>query len=205
MNIQKELFAMTRAECKESGVEIYMGKGKSVRYAPNIRSNGFFDFDVPPSKKPRLAFAMGSPNWELTLVHELNHLRQWREDTEIWNDYISITGNVIDAVLSGKKVNDKKLMKDARITLLMEHDCEKRAYETLKKLGYPQKKLIEYIQKANSYALFYLYIATRKKWYKIGHEPYNMKQVWSQFPKTFDIDIDAEFEKLGHLYDLCVL
>lgn len=204
MSVRDDLVRLARAECKANGVKLYLGKGKSVRYSRGMNVNGFFDFDVKKPKQPKLVCATGRPNWELVLVHELNHMRQWKEDCKVWQDYCATTGNMIDRAISGKKLDEKKLKKDTIATLLMEHDCEKRSHNTLKELKYPKNKLVEYVQKANSYALFYLYVAKYKKWYKIGREPYNSKVVWGKFPKTFDIDIHKTFEKLGHLFDNCV-
>jgi hypothetical protein len=203
MNLRNKLLAMARQECKESNVRLYLGKGKSVRYANGISVNGFFDFDVDSHERPTLACSTGKPNWELVLVHELNHLRQWREDCKVWRNYKTISGNVIDNAISGRHVDSRILLSDAKKVLLMEHDCEKRSYATLKQLGYSKEKLIEYVQKANAYALFYLYVAKNKTWYEVGKEPYSLKTVWGKFPKTFDIDIAETFEKVGHLYAQC--
>jgi hypothetical protein len=204
MSVRSELVRMARAECKANGIKLYLGKGKSVQYGRGIRVNGFFDFDVKKPKQPRLACATGRPNWELVLVHELNHVRQWKEDCKVWKDYCDTTGDMIDRAISGRKIDPIKLKKDTFITLLMEHDCERRSHSMLKKLGYPKAKLVQYVQKANAYALFYLYVAKHKKWYSIGKEPYNTKKVWSKFPKTFDIDIASTFAQVGHLFDHCV-
>ena len=201
MNIRNELVNIVRSECKANGVNLYLGSGKSVQYNRSVRVNGFFDFDT---KIPKLACATGRPNWELVLVHELNHMLQWKEDCKVWRNYCATTGNMIERAISGKSTDSNKLKKDSMITLLMEHDCERRSHAMLKKLGYPKTKLTEYVQKANAYSLFYLYVAKHKKWYSIGKEPYNLKIVWSKFPKTFDIDIFSTFNNLGHLFEYCV-
>ena len=207
MSLQTELIRIAREECKANNVKLYLGRGKSINYSfvsPRIRVNGFFDFDVKPPKQMKLACATGRKNWELILVHELSHMHQWMEDCKVWKDYCATNGDMIDRAISGKSTDNTKLEHDAMVTLLLEHDCEKRAHELLKNLGYPKNKLDEYVQKANSYALFYLYILHNKKWYKVGKEPYNLKNVWKHFPKTFNIDIEATFHRLKHHFDQCV-
>jgi hypothetical protein len=205
MNLQEKLLRLVRKECKESNVKLYLGKGKSIQYSKGILVNGYFSPDDEyEDDSPKLCCAIGKPRWELTLVHELNHLRQWREDCKEWRDYAKLKGNIIDEAISGKNVNRKILQKNITATILLERDCEQRSYETLKSLGYPQKKLDEYVQKANAYTIFYVYMTDHRKWYVIGREPYNVENVWRRFPKTFDVDIDAIYDKLGHLYQNCV-
>ena len=45
-----------------------------------------------------------------------------------------------------------------------------------------------YTQKSNAYVLSYLWMRQKRKWYKIGFEPYNIESVYTKMPKTFDID-----------------
>jgi hypothetical protein len=202
MNLKKRLLTLTKKECKENGVILYLGPGKSVSYMKGLYVNGFFDFEADI---PKLSCAIGHSNWELILVHELNHVRQWKENCKVWDDYVKKSKGIIDEAVSGKKISKEKLLIDAKLSLFLEHDCEKRSYKTLKQLGYPKEKLIEYIQKANAYALFYLYVAEHRVWYEIGKEPYNLKSVWGKFPKTFNINIDKTYARLSHLYDQCVI
>lgn len=203
--LQKQLLKMTRAECKNNKVKLYLGRGKSVRYSPKILTNGYFSPDPDyDDENPKLYCAIGKPNWELTLVHELNHMRQWIDNCSEWKAYVKVNGNVINEALSGKKINNKRFTKNIIVTLLMERDCEKRSYATLKELKYPQNKLDEYVQKANAYTIFYLDMLHNRKWYVIGQEPYNLKNVWGKFPKTFDVNIDLVYAKVGHLYKNCV-
>ena len=204
MTLKNKLVNIVRKECRDNAVKLYLGNGKSVNYSKGIQVNGFFDSNEDEPYQGKLSCAIGRQNWELILVHEFNHMMQWKENCKVWQNYEIICDNVIDEVISGKDVDLKNLEIDARTILLLEHDCEKRSYNTLKNLGHPKEKLVEYVQKANAYALFYLYIIKKKKWYEIGKEPYNLKSVWSKFPKTFNIDIDATYARLGHLYDKCV-
>ena len=202
---QKSLLELTRTECKNNKVKLYLGRGKFIRYSTGVKVNGCFDpepeFEEDP---PKLSCSLGSPNWELVLVHELNHMRQWIENCKAWRDYAKCSGNVINDAISGKKLNNRTFTKSIMATLWMERDCEIRSYNTLKKLNYPKDKLDEYVQKANAYTIFYLDILHNRKWYVIGKEPYNLKNVWRKFPKTFDVNIEDVYANLGHLYQNCV-
>jgi len=64
--------------------------------------------------------------------------------------------------------------------------------------------LLEYIQKANAYTLFYLFVSDERVWYTIGKEPYRLPTVWKQFPKSFDIDLISTYNNLKHLYWRCI-
>ena len=205
MTLKQKIVKIARSECRNNYVKFYLGRGKSVQYVSDhkLRVNGFFDSD-PDIGRPKLACAIGRPNWELVLVHELNHLRQWKEDSQIWCDYEKIPGNRLDEAISGKDIDPKELEENIRATILLERDCERRTHNTLKELGYPEKKLKEYVQRGNAYTIFYLNILKTKKWYAIGKEPHSLKSVWCHFPTTFDIDIDKTFKKLGYLYNQCL-
>jgi hypothetical protein len=203
MNLRQKLVKIARKECKESNVKLYLGKRKAVRCI-KILVNGFFDATPDDEDIPVLACATGRPNWELVLVHELSHLRQWRENCKLWAEYEKIPGNLIDHAISGKNISQRSLEKHIRTAMLLERDCEYRSYDTLKELGYPKNKLQDYVQKANAYTIFYLAILKWRKWYQIGKEPYNIKAIWSKFPTTFDIDVYATFDDLSHLYEQCI-
>lgn len=203
MNLKKKLLKLTRSDCKKHNIRLYLGKGRSVRYFGITRVNGFFDFDCAP-KRPKLACAIGKKNWELTLVHERSHLHQWLENCPAWAAYVHTCTSIIERSMSGEAVDQELLTRDARITMTMERDCEMRSHQALKELGYSKIKLDEYVQKANAYTMFYLYIAKHRKWYKIGSEPYTLRKVWSRFPKRFNVNIDSTFARLEHLYDFCV-
>jgi hypothetical protein len=192
-----KLLKIIKEELKESKIKLYLGKGKYLKYSPGIKVNGFFDYE-----NSKLAVATKKPNWELTLVHEYSHFKQWKEQCREWQDYVG-TPPVIDKPVEGFEVDIKELNYSAKVTMMMERDCEIRAHNLLKKFGYPKDKLVEYIQKANAYALFYLFLAKHRKWYVIGKEPYVLPNVWKKFPKTFSIDLNKTYDKLEYLYFDC--
>jgi len=195
--IDKQIIKITRDECKSSGVSFYRGKGSYLRYGGGVRVNGFFE----SGDNPKLAVATKAPNWVLILAHELSHLRQWWEKCKEWVEYEALPE---EAVAEVGKVHSETAEKSCYITMLMERDCEKRAYTLLQSLGYPEEGLKEYIKKANAYTIFYKYLYESKKWYVIGREPYNIESVWGEFPDTFDIDIEETYSRLKNLYSACV-
>ena len=196
----KKLLADVRRECKANNIKLYLGKGKYIKYG-KMKVNGLFDIDA---EVPTLSVAVGKKNWELILSHEFSHFQQWIENCDWWKAYETCDTWIIDRVVGGEEVDEKELAKSAKIIMMMERDCEMRSHKLLKSLGYSEGKLKQYVQKANSYYMFYLYIVKHKKWYKIGKEPYNIKSLWRQFPTTFDFDIKKEFSKLEHLYYNCI-
>jgi hypothetical protein len=197
----KKLLKLIRAELKPYKIKLYIGKGKSVQYNSKLKVNGYFDNDGE-----KLAVAKNIKNWELVLVHEFAHFKQWAEDCAVWQDYIESQEHIGLDDLSDKNsdATQDEINKSALATMLMERDCEMRAYALLKELGYPKNKLMEYIQKSNAYTIFYLFLAKHRTWYTIGKEPYNLKSIWSKFPKTFSIDPQKTFNRLEYLYKGCV-
>ena len=196
----KKLLADVRRECKAHDIKLYLGKGRFIKYG-KMKVNGLFDIDT---EIPKLSVATGQKNWQLILSHEFSHFQQWVDKCEWWKAYETCDTWIIDNAVSGKRVNEKELVKSAKIIMMMERDCEMRSHKLLKSLGYPKEKLCQYVQKANAYYMFYMYIAKHKKWYTIGKEPYNIQSLWKQFPMTFDFDIEKEFKDLEYLYDICV-
>jgi hypothetical protein len=59
----------------------------------------------------------------------------------------------------------------------------------------------EYIQKSNAYILFYLWMKKNRSWYTIGKEPYNIDEIVSIMPKTFDIDYTKLEPKIEEVFD----
>lgn len=58
----------------------------------------------------------------------------------------------------------------------------------------------EYIQKSNAYILFYRWMHKTRKWYEIGKEPYNIKEIVSQMPTTFNVDYTKLTPKLERVF-----
>ena len=196
---KQELLALVREKCKKHRIDLYLGPGQFVRPDEGICVNGYFD-----NIARKLAVATARANWQITLAHEFSHMCQWIDKCQTWKDYHKVNTQVIDDTISHCYVKQKTLDIAAKVAVDIERDCEKRTHKLLKEFGHPKEQLLEYIQKANAYCLFYLYLAKHHKWYEIGKEPYNLPKVWRKFPRTFEFDIHSKFKKLENLYKYCV-
>jgi len=99
----------------------------------------------------------------------------------------------MDKWLNGKEIKFIKNKID-KIKYL-ELDCEKRAVKNIKKYNLPVN-IETYIQKANSYILFYNYVKETRQWSKPGNAPYALKnkELWSLCPTKFMPD--SYYEKI---------
>jgi hypothetical protein len=190
------LLAYAKEECKIHGVEFIKTPGKNIKSGPSFVS-GYFDQEPNP---PVLKVAT-SKEWPLILAHELSHMFQWVENTPAWRDYSKVTVN-LDDWLKGEIVNKKALHSTILKTINMERECEEKALALLESFGYNEST--KYIQKANSYTLFYFYMEEHRTWMRPDRKPYRKPSIWKHFPDTFDIDLYETYKELKHLYDKCV-
>jgi translation elongation factor EF-1beta len=128
---------------------------------------------------------------------------QWVEKVPEWTENVGMDN--IEKWLNGDdSVNMNNIDNEIRTSIIVEVDCEKRTVEKIKKYGLDSIiNIDEYIQKSNAYVLFYLWMRKNRKWYTIGKEPYNIPDVVSVMPKTFDIDytiLDSNIEKTYDAY-----
>ena len=112
----------------------------------------------------------------------------------------------IDNELRNLKWEDiNKIDEEIKSGIAVEVGCEKRTVEKIKKydLEFVASSDV-YTQKSNAYVLSYLWMRQKRKWYKIGFEPYNIESVYTKMPKTFDIDYtkltDDVFDAFEHLH-----
>ncbi len=179
-----EAFLQFAAEkCNKDGVEIYLGKGKRVRYK-DILCNGIFDNLHKP--RPRLSVAMGKPvsQWLPIFNHELSHEAQWVEGAEVWKDQEFSDGTyAFDHLLlwcGGKEMEMSEVKRLLRPAREVERDCEARSLLNIERFDLPINPE-QYAQKANSYLYFYTAMAHTRKWYK--RAPYEVPEVWLLMPK----------------------
>ena len=188
------LIEKVRKSCKEEGVRFYFPPTRFIRNE-GIQCNGYFD-----GESRTLAVAKNAANWFITLAHEYSHMMQWKEDCPAWK----ATSKVEFLDWLDPKLTKKKRQKTIKITFEMELDCEKRTTKLFRELGMDKKFLTEYIQKSNAYTMFYLFIGEHCKWYKMGKEPYQLKSVWSKFPKTYNFNLEKAYKRLSPLYWQCI-
>jgi len=184
---------------KENNIKLVLSPEKGVQFSEGgILCNGYFD-DITST----LACALGKDvsQWLVILLHESCHMDQWVEKVPEWTENVGMDN--IEKWLNGDDtVNMNNIDNEIRTSIIVEVDCEKRTVEKIKKYGLDSIiNIDEYIQKSNAYVLFYLWMRKNRKWYTIGKEPYNIPDVVSVMPKTFDIDYTILDSKIEKTYD----
>lgn len=146
----------------------------------------------------RIATGDDLRTWVEVFVHETCHVDQHIERPR-WFNNAEISLQKISDWLEGKEV--KGIGRAIRIVQALEHDCESRAIDKIKKHKL-EINLKEYIQKANSYLVSYSITKKNRKWIPA---PYSNKEIYSKFPvKLMTLkqlqDPDWEFLKQIKLY-----
>lgn len=176
---EKIFLSYIRKKCKEHNVKLILKNAKKIKLSNKIYVGGYFS-DEP--NECELACALKNQEYLNLLVHEYSHMEQWVDKSEIWTNAKGT--EMLDDWLEGKEIkNIDKKIDDLK---LCELDCEKRALRNIKKFNLPIN-LKTYIQKANSYVLFYNYIKETRRWSKPGNAPYSPKNIelWSLCPDKF--------------------
>lgn len=198
----REFLKYVQRHCNHNDVEFVLGP-KDLQYPGNKGPVAGF-FCPPQGDEPAtLAFAYKGvkvDDWFPVLVHEFAHMQQWLDNCPAWRAGELSTrekiffpaykdGDAYDIFfdwIDGKIELDPNRVEDfANRAMECELDAEKRSAELIKELYLPIN-LEEYIQKGNSYAYFYKYIAIKRKWYESGKAPYTVENCWRQFPKDWD-------------------
>ena len=184
---------------KENNIKLVLSPEKGVKFSEGgILCNGYFD-DITST----LACALGKDvsQWLVILLHESCHMDQWVEKVPEWTENVGMDN--IEKWLNGDdSVNMNNIDNEIKTSIIVEVDCEKRTVKKIKKYGLDSIiNIDEYIQKSNAYVLFYLWMRKNRKWYEIGKEPYNITDVVSVMPNTFDIDYTILDPKIEKTYD----
>lgn len=198
----KQLIEDTKKKAIDNGVEVLISQEKTVPYitGDDFRVSGYFvDYGTP-----KLAVAIGKPlkDWVMILAHEGSHMDQWIEKSPYWtNNFVNGRESVeyIDEWCAGKEFSDEEIDDFIKRSIGVEWDCEKRTIEKAKKYNLPVN-IKEEIQKANSYIWFYTFVKETRKWNNPGQAPYQIKEVWSRVPDTFDMDYTQIPEDIRELY-----
>jgi hypothetical protein len=151
---------MTKPEFLGWASDQLIEAGVSIRILQKIAVKGcagWFD-----SSKKELMVCAKHPDFFIVFVHEFCHFLQWRDDRKWWNKRMKGYCKFTDWLALKRKKNEGR--EDCQ---LVELDCEKRAVKLIRKLHLPVD-IKTYIQKANSYLLFYLIVEKNRKWPKSG-------------------------------------
>jgi hypothetical protein len=160
---------------------------------------GYFE-DMP---KPFMHVAINKPllEWLPIFIHESCHKDQYLEKTQVWSqkirDYFD-AGNILDMWLNeAVELTPKQLKEVINQIIQVELDCEKRTVEKIKTNNLPLN-IEEYIQQANSYILYHHLLAQTRS-YPGKACPYELKELWSQMPKTFEGNYTTISKKISKL------
>lgn len=196
-----EIKSVIKQECKKHGVQFYQGRGNTVLFRDNVKSNGYFT-DGAEGFPPRLAIAGKGKNLLDVLVHEYCHMQQFLEQSPEWTA-LEGKGQIWEWVGGVDGFTEEELDESFKAAYGIEVDCEVRSIMQHRewKTGLNEE---EYIQKANAYTMFYLFMRENRVWYQMGREPYSLKEVWSQMPKSFTFDRLECYNKVHHLFELCI-
>ena len=189
-------------KCAENNIELFLPNTLGVQYpGENIQTNGYFD---PDSRVLACATGKELNKWLLILLHEASHLDQFLEKDPVFNTLLGLE-ETLKWIEGSDDVDINKIDEEIKSGIAVEVGCEKRTVEKIKKydLEFVASSDV-YTQKSNAYVLSYLWMRQKRKWYKIGFEPYNIESVYTKMPKTFDIDYtkltDDVFDAFEHLH-----
>lgn len=184
----------------ENDVDFLISPRSHVIYAGDgIPCSGYF-LANPVTKQNMLAVGIGKPleDWLPVLLHESCHMDQFIEQCKAWTDCTLPDADGKDSTdivfhwIAGGDIGDYDIVDMLHRSMMVEKDCEERTLRKIIDFGFQDIiNTEEYIQKSNSYILFYPFILERGKFYDKGREPYNVPEVWKHAPKTFDWTYDG--------------
>lgn len=189
----KSLINDTIITANKHGIAVTITSDESLQTQGSKRCNGYF-IASDETSAGELAVATGKKSlntWISTFAHESSHMDQWIAQCSAWKngskydfDYSEILQMWIDHIVELNPNQKAKIITGVRN---LELDCERRAVKKMKVYGLPVD-IKEYIQKANAYVYFYTIMGLKRKWYKIGQEPYVVDGVWGNMPTHFNND-----------------
>ena len=179
--VEKQFIKTVRDKCVKHNI-FFLSKNTVKLKVNGINVGGYFNEEANGDFKGTLATALKCPDYMDILVHEFSHMEQYIEKTNIWKGANQC--GPMDDWLLGKDV--KNIEERIDQVKWLELDCEKRTVKNMIKYNLPVN-ISSYIQKANSYILFYNYIKETRLWCKIGNSPdeKSNKSLWSLCPDKF--------------------
>jgi hypothetical protein len=181
-----------KKKCKLHGVKLFLYDAKYIE-DQGVRLGGYFD---DYKKEIHCAFPSKiQAKYVEVLVHESCHMDQWIQDTKYWK--IERKNNSLFQIwqlLDGKKVNGLNF--HIRNVQNMEAECERMSIEKIKEFDLGLN-IPNYIQRANTYLLFYSLLKTTKKW--SDYSPYRHKCIWSKMNNDYIADSFELSEELKEL------
>ena len=196
---------MTKSEFLALAIEHMIDEGMSIKL---IAKNSVMCDGVATGgycSGSGITVATKRSDWFETFIHEYCHVLQDLDETyeptedESWGYY--------DAWLLGKKkLSAEAVTQCTNAIRANEMDCERRVVQLIHKYNLPINEG-RYIQKANSYGLFYTVAAKYRSWYKgtspgqidelVDMMPREFKKYWHRVPKKFEQIVKERCFKLA--------
>jgi hypothetical protein len=192
---------------KELGVKVAAVPGRHVVYAGQPCS-GYF-VDIP---QPLLAFHLDGSDAFSVLVHEACHMEQWHLNCKVWRESWIVPGIGSEDLVflwTDREIEFKprQLKRMIRLSVNLELDCERRAARLLRQINkqFPDQRIDtqDYIRKGNAYLMFWFMVAKARQWYPIGKRPYELPEVYEEFPASFNMDytkLPRKYERIFRKY-----
>jgi len=174
----RALIADIKVTAKANGIDLYFGKGKSIRIENKGKVGGYF------CEEGALAVATGIPQykWLEILIHESCHMDQWLENSRYWNDELDSDIHTFDRYICGS--NEPNIERAVDNIVMMEADCERRAVAKIEQYNLPLNTKT-YSKRANAYLLSHKAMVHYQSWYKVG--PYKHRCTWVPLPDTLSV------------------
>jgi len=193
-----------------NGIGVKLQQTEMVDIGDGVLCSGAFDSGSATSV-PCLYVAMKKPveEWLPVLLHEGSHMDQFIQDAACWKalreDFDPHADQMFFEWIAGERECDAEtIAKLARVLAEVELDCEIRTVDKI--MNSDLGNIIDvgqYIQKANSYVMFYTYIGKYnvRKFYPVDRVPYKTPEIYKKFPRYFIEDISNLTEEYKLLYD----
>lgn len=185
-----------KSECRRLNVRAHIKNVKFVKISPQIKCSGYFD-DTDPNKV-KLACSMANDNGLEILVHEYCHMTQWVDQIPLWTKASHALG-IIEDWLAGTEYKDKILNEAFSDAIALELDNEIRSANLITKWNL-NIDVDHYVQKANTYLLYYHWLRKTRKWANPNNQPYNNERLINAMPNSFTHfdykSLPTEFESL---------
>jgi hypothetical protein len=198
MNKSADQFVeFVRKECDRYGIKFKVGRGKYLKLTENgkvFKVSGYFDDEAKV-----LAVARNHKMFLEVLAHEYCHLTQWVDQCLPWKKMVK--SKSIEKVwgwLSGEEV--RNIESHLKAVAYMELDNEKRTTKLIKRFNLPID-LDVYIQKSNSYVMFYHHMEYTRKFCTAKNSPYKLPELYGQMSTKFNMKYTGMSKRVKKIYD----
>ena len=182
-----------KKDCKSNQIGLFLYDQKFL-LDDGDKFGGWFD---PNKKELHCSFPTKlQKKYVELLIHESCHMDQFLNKTPKWiqernSDSLTIFW---DWLKTQEKININQHLLNVQ---LMEAECEQLAVQKIIDLDLGINTN-QYIQKANSYLLFYNILKETKKW--CDYPPYRFKEIWTQMPSDKILQKFSMSKELKDLY-----